>query len=406
MSTKFFVVIGKNFGDEGKGRVTHILSERPGKSLVVRHNGGAQSGHTVVISPETDTDYKLPPEAQREKRFIFHEVGSGSFCGADTLWIDTFFPDLFKLREEYDSFCEVSGVAPKIYSLPDTNVTIVCDVLFNMALESSRGDKRHGSCGMGIYEAFLRAENGFGLTVAEVKTLSLEDLVEKLIHIRNYYYRPRIGEIFGGVGDSQYLKDILDNVVLRNAAVVMKRNAELVEIVPGDVRTFLRSYDNVIFETGQGLLLDAENKKYAPNVTGSRTGLTNPSVFLNSLGISIDEVFYVTRSYITRHGAGELAFECEKNALGDVETDTTNVTNPWQGAIRYAPHASVYDFLDPVISDLRQLSYRPKVTLAVTHLSETGGKIVFQDRESDMTAKELSNIKEVSMVFDDFWELS
>ena len=406
MSTKFYVVIGKNFGDEGKGRMTHILSERPGKSLVVRHNGGAQSGHTVVIAVGTDTDDKLPHEGPDEKRFIFHEVGSGSFCGADTLWIDTFFPDLFKLRDEYDSFQEVSGQAPRIYALPDTNVTVVCDVLFNMALESSRGNKRHGSCGMGIYEAFLRVKQGFGLTMAEVKSLSVEDLAEKLIHIRNYYYRPRIGEIFGGVGDSQYLKDILDNVVLRNAAAVMKRNSELVEIVSGDVRTFLNKYDNVIFETGQGLLLDAENEKYAPNVTGSRTGITNPGAFLDSLGLTIDEVVYVTRSYVTRHGAGELSFECERQELGDVEADTTNVTNTWQGSFRYAPHASVYDFIDPVISDLKQLSYRPKVTLAVTHLSETGGKIVFQDRESDMTVKELGDIQEVSMVFDDFWELS
>ena len=259
---------------------------------------------------------------------------------------------------------------------------------------------------MGIYEAFLRVKQGFGLTMAEVKSLSVEDLAEKLIHIRNYYYRPRIGEIFGDVGDSQYLKDILDNVVLRNAAAVMKRNSELVEIVSGDVRTFLNKYDNVIFETGQGLLLDAENKKYAPNVTGSRTGLTNPGAFLDGLGLAIDEVVYVTRSYVTRHGAGELSFVCERQELGDVEADSTNVTNIWQGSFRYAPHASVYDFIDPVISDLKQLSYRPKVTLVVTHLSETGGKVVFQDRESDMTVKELGMIKEVSMVFDGFWELS
>ena len=53
----------------------------------------------------------------------------------------------------------------------------------------------------------------------------------------------------------------------------------------------------------------------------------------------------MTRSYVTRHGAGELSFECERQAIGDVEADTTNVTNQWQGAFRYAPHASVYDFI-------------------------------------------------------------
>ncbi len=402
MSTKFFVVIGKNFGDEGKGRVTDILADRPGKSLVIRHNGGAQSGHTVVIASDDD---KLPHAGAHEKRFIFHEVGSGSFCGADTLWIDTFFPDLFKLREEVDSFIEISGIVPKIYSLPDTNVTIVCDVLFNMALETIRGTNRHGSCGMGIYEAFLRVRNGFGLSVAKVKALSDDELYKELIHIRDYYYRPRIGEIFGGTGDSQYLKDILNNVVLKNAAYEMKRNADYVDVIETDAVSFLNRYENVIFESGQGLLLDAENTRYAPHVTGSRTGLTNPAAFLDRYGLKIDEVIYVTRSYVTRHGAGELPFECEKKALGDLETDTTNVENPWQGTIRYAPHTSVYDFIDPMIMDLKTLTYRPKVTCAVTHLSETKGRIVFQDRESDLTVAEFGNIREVSMVIDGFWEL-
>ncbi|MBE5827957.1 MAG: adenylosuccinate synthetase [Butyrivibrio sp.] len=406
MSTKFSVVIGKNFGDEGKGRVTNILSERPGKGLVIRHNGGAQSGHTVVIPSNENADDKLPQADLLKKRFIFHEVGSGSFCGADTLWIDTFFPDLFKLREEVDSFIEVSGVVPRIYSLSDTNATIVCDVLFNMALETVRGTNRHGSCGMGIYEAYLRTKNGFGLTVEKIKTLSEDELYSELVHIRDYYYRPRIGEIFGGTGNSQYLEDILNNVVLKNAAFEMKRNAEYVDVLQSDVVSFLGKYENVIFESGQGLLLDSENTRYAPHVTGSRTGITNPAAFLDRFGLKIDEVIYVTRSYITRHGAGELPFECDKKALGDVENDTTNVENPWQGAIRYAPHASINEFLDPVIMDLMQLSYRPKVICAVTHLSETEGRIIFQDRESDITASELGNNKEVSMVIDEFWELS
>ncbi len=406
MSTKFFVVIGKNFGDEGKGRVTHILSDRPGKSLVVRHNGGAQSGHTVVIPSGEQSDDKLPNGDLSEKRFIFHEIGSGSFCGADTLWIDTFFPDLFKLREEYESFALLSGIRPRIYALPGTNITTVCDVLFNMALEASRGKDRHGSCGMGIYEAFLRVENGYGLTVSEVKNLSIEALFERLVHIRDGYYRPRAMEFFGEKSSSQYLTDLFDDVVLRNTAIEMKKNAFLVEIVTGDTAFFLKKYDNVIFETGQGLLLDSENKEYAPNVTGSRTGLTNPHAFLRRYGLKIDEVVYVTRSYVTRHGAGKLPFECDRTELGNIAADTTNVTNPWQGTIRYAPHVSIKDFIDPVIQDLKQLDHLPKINCAITHLTETDGKIVFADRAMDMTADSVHYSLSKYKLFDKIWKLS
>ena len=59
-------IIGANFGDEGKGLAINHFS-REGKNLVVRHNGGAQSGHTV----ERDG-----------KKFVFHELSSGSFNGA------------------------------------------------------------------------------------------------------------------------------------------------------------------------------------------------------------------------------------------------------------------------------------------------------------------------------------
>ena len=74
-----YAVIGCGYGDEGKGLVTDYLSSKPGKKLVIRHNGGAQSGHTVEID---------------DKRFVFHELSSGSFRHADTLWADTFMPDL------------------------------------------------------------------------------------------------------------------------------------------------------------------------------------------------------------------------------------------------------------------------------------------------------------------------
>ena len=76
--------------------------------------------------------------------------------------------------------------------MSETPITIIDDVLLNMALEKSRGEGRHGSCGMGIYAAFLRTEAGFGITVADVKKGDEEGLYRLLKRIRTEYVMPRV----------------------------------------------------------------------------------------------------------------------------------------------------------------------------------------------------------------------
>ena len=144
---KAHIVIGKNFGDEGKGLATdcfaRLAKENNQSALAVRFNGGAQAGHTV------DTV---------SGRFVFHELSSASFRKVDTYWAKDFLPDLYKLEEELESFRELTGFAPKIYAHPFCRIVTIDDVLVNMAAETERGKDRHGSCGMGIYEAVVRSE--------------------------------------------------------------------------------------------------------------------------------------------------------------------------------------------------------------------------------------------------------
>ncbi|MBR5723005.1 MAG: adenylosuccinate synthetase, partial [Oscillospiraceae bacterium] len=87
------IVIGKNFGDEGKGLAADYFamqSVRAGiPAICVRHNGGAQAGHTVDFP---------------EKRFVFSQLSSASFRGTDTYWADSFLPDLYKLSDEITRF--------------------------------------------------------------------------------------------------------------------------------------------------------------------------------------------------------------------------------------------------------------------------------------------------------------
>ena len=157
----FYAVIGNNYGDEGKGLAVDYLT-LSGHNLVVRHNGGAQAGHTVD---------------REDKRFVFHELSSGSFNGADTYWADTFFPDLYKLEDEINEYSLVSSSCVKIYASPLCNMALIYDAYLNQKREEARGEEKHGSCGMGIWEATKRSANGYGITLGELSSWSVSEIV-------------------------------------------------------------------------------------------------------------------------------------------------------------------------------------------------------------------------------------
>jgi len=382
----FCAVIGKGFGDEGKGMAVDFLASGSEKILVIRHNGGAQSGHTV----------DLP-----DRRFVFHELSSGSFQHADTFWADTYFPDLYKLGDELSDFRTVAGFVPDIYSDSDTKVTIIDDVLLNMASEEARGINRHGSCGMGIYEAQCRTEAGFSISIGELMEYNEEELYSKLQWIREKYLPLRIMEL--GLSETElgeYGEMLQSNQVLKNQAEEMLNNIKNIRVIR-DLSEYIPQYGKVIFENGQGLLLDSENEKYSPHVTASRTGLTNPCCFLKQFNYTLDEVIYVTRSYVTRHGAGPLPNECKKEELGIVDDDQTNIENPWQGCIRYARHERQQGFVEYIEEDIKNIyKYNmplPICSLLITHLNETNNMMISEDK--DYYIEDFSKLKFVNQRF-------
>lgn len=368
---KVIAVIGKNFGDEGKGMAVDYFSLDSGRTLVIRHNGGAQSGHTVV---------RKTPE---KKRFVFHELSSGSCRGADTLWIDSFYPDIYKLGEEIDNFRETFGFCPNIYSLETVCVTTPDDVLLNMALESSRGSSRHGSCGMGINECDLRTKAGFGLKLGQICSMDADALYHAMLHIRKEYTTKRL-QMMADTLDTEtneYVQLLSNNNILENAAYEIVSNMKYVKLLTeADLQRKLQSTDTLIFEAGQGLLLDRNNVIYAPHVTASDTGLTNPCRFLSRLGSKLDEVVYMSRTYVTRHGAGPLPNECPKAALGDLTEDATNETNLWQGSLRYARHENEEAFVSEIQKDIASNNVKGcRISLFLTHLNETNGCVIMKD---------------------------
>ena len=323
-------VIGKNFGDEGKGLATASLSRVLGKPLIIKHNGGAQAGHTVE-------------DAAAAWRFVHHQIGAGAEYGAPTLFAEHFMPDLYQLGKEVADFTRLFGFVPLLYSEKTARATTIDDVLLNMGAEAARGDARHGSCGMGIDECVQRDRG-------------------------NPYF------------------ELLENdTVLQNYVAEVKANIGLLTLVDAN-RDWLSQFEHLIFESGQGLLLDEAYEVYAPHLTSSKTGMHNPARFLEKRSLALDEAIYVTRSYVTRHGEGPLPCETERDKLPGVGEDLTNQPNEWQGTLRYAQHESMESFFAPVERDKEAVQMfssarDTKLSILVTHLNETGNRLYFEEGE-------------------------
>ena len=380
-------VIGKNFGDEGKGYTCCRLASSLKKSLIIKHNGGGQAGHTVE-------------DPEGKWRFIHHQIGAGAEYHVPTLFADSFMPDLFQLGKEVKEFTELFGFQSILYSEKNARVTTIDDVLLNMGAEFARGKNRHGSCGMGIEECVQRNAAGYGITVEELATWSNQELLDRLKHIRKEYTERR-AEIVGiqAPASSKAMRqsnlmnpyyEMLNNErVLENFVEEVKENVKLLTLVDAD-RKWLEKFQHLIFETGQGLLLDQDYEAYAPHLTSSKTGIHNPAIFLEKRGLSLEEAIYVTRPYVTRHGNGPLPCEVNRSELPGVGEDLTNQPNEWQGTLRYAKHESLEAFFAPVLRDRDSVNclehtgetkrpYLPKLAILVTQLSETGHQLYFDE---------------------------
>ena len=401
-------VIGKNFGDEGKGFTCSRLASSLKKSLIIKHNGGGQAGHTVE-------------DPEGKWRFIHHQIGAGAEYHVPTLFADSFMPDLFQLGKEVKAFTELFGFQPILYSEKNARITTIDDVLLNMGAEVARGKNRHGSCGMGIEECVQRNAAGYGITVKELAKMSKQDLLDRLKHIRKEYTERR-SKILGIIAPASskamkqsnlrnpstastssnpsnsstfsnfsnpYYEMLNNETVLENFVEEVKENVKLLTLVDAD-RKWLEGFQHLIFETGQGLLLDQDYEAYAPHLTSSKTGIQNPTIFLEKRGLSLDEAIYVTRPYVTRHGNGPLPCEVDRSELPGVGEDLTNRPNEWQGTLRYARHESLEAFFAPVLRDRDSVDClecmgetkrpnHPKLSILVTQLSETGNQLYFNE---------------------------
>ena len=230
-------------------------------------------------------------------------------------------------------FAELIGMGVNCYQIlinENCPLTTPFDMVANMMIEESRGSNRHGSCGCGIWETILRN----GITVGEFAAKSEEEKTRYLEYIRDDYFRRRIASkgIYNNTNWDKiiYSPNLISNYIYDFDLLINN------SIFSDD--SIMGLYDDIIFENGQGLLLDQNIEGYGKNTTPSNTGLQNPAEMIrNNLPEDVDvEAVYVSRTYVTRHGVGRFDTECDVEKISEFIThDKTNGWNEWQGNLRY-----------------------------------------------------------------------
>lgn len=328
MKKEVKVVIGANYGDEGKGLVSYCLAkdaiEHGNKVLTVLYNGGVQRGHTAAGK-------------------VYHCLGTGTAVGSDTFYHNRFMVDPIALW--------LTNEKPIID--PQCRVVLPCDVLNNRAKESAAGKKRHGSCGMGIFEASKRSAN-------IIHAIYVKDLLEPFSLFEKLL---SINEIYGDSEDALYNTH---HFMLAAAYIVSQ-----CEIVTLD--KIINRYQTIIYEGGQGLLLDQANIDDFPHLTPSSVGSRNIHGDIESMTDCAD-IFYVSRTYMTRHGNGPMENECNKADINPNIIDKTNQPNEWQGSLRFG-FLNTKSLYSRIKKDIQEYRCNIKPHLVYTQMNYTDNKL-------------------------------
>lgn len=361
---KAMVVIGMNFGDEGKGHITNFLSNN--ETLNIRFNGGAQAAHAVFLS--------------NGHRHIFKHFGSGSLSGARTMLGSHFIVNPLFFGAEWTS---LAGKVPmrEVFIDPRCRITTIYDMLINEF--SCYYRKKNDTTGCGINETVERSQfRQLKISMRDLIDKDISDIAPIIEKIRSEYLPWRLKKLSLPLHlFDDYRKLRISNFRETEEAFLNALRGMLKCIVVWPEDNLIDRYlaksksRQLVFEGGQGFRLDQNRTELMPYLTRSNTGLQNVFDCLSTVKTALElDVYLVTRTYLTRHGDGPLWNEV-RLPYNNVE-DHTNVENSYQGKLRYGYlNKSWYD---DAIDEIRQYikDHQPgcvkKVNIytAFTHLDQ------------------------------------
>ncbi|MET1219099.1 MAG: adenylosuccinate synthase [Glaciecola sp.] len=290
---KNVVVLGTQWGDEGKGKVVDLLTEKA--TYVVRYQGGHNAGHTLVIDGEKTVLHLIPSGVLRDN--VTCVIGNGVVLSPEAL-----VKEMTMLEERgvpVKERLKISEACPLI--LP-------YHIALDQAREIARGNKAIGTTGRGIGPAYEDKVSRRGLRVGDL--FNAEDFATKLKDILAYH---------NFMLTEYYKVDAVEFDAVYEQAMAF---AEIVKPMIVDVTDLLDRADKagteIMFEGAQGTLLDIDHGTY-PYVTSSNTTVGGVATGAGFGPLKLDYVLGIVKAYTTRVGSGPFPTEldCEVgNHLG------------------------------------------------------------------------------------------
>jgi adenylosuccinate synthase len=289
MSKRNIVVVGTQWGDEGKGKIVDLLTDRV--AAVVRFQGGHNAGHTLVIDGQKTVLHLIPSGILREEVECF--IGNGVVLAPDALEKEVGQLEAGGL--EVKSRLKISGACPIILDY---------HVALDQAREIARGNKAIGTTGRGIGPAYEDKVARRGLRAGDFKNMAqLKAKLEETLAYHNYML------------EHYYKADPIDFATLWAKC---ERYAEMIVPMLADIPNLIDQYNregkNLMFEGAQGTLLDIDQGTY-PYVTSSNTTAGGAAAGAGIGPTELDYVLGITKAYATRVGSGpfptELGYDCD-----------------------------------------------------------------------------------------------
>jgi adenylosuccinate synthase len=342
------VVIGAQWGDEGKGKITDLLSRSA--DLVVRYQGGVNAGHTVVVQDQTFKLHLIPSGILYPKTECI--IGSGTVIDPEVL------------IEELDQL-KALGVSTANLLISETaHVTMPYHRLIDQASEELRGSHKIGTTGRGIGPTYADKSERTGIRMLDlVDAKALPKILRWTIGYKN-----------------PILEKLYNVAPLDPEEVIAQYLAFGDRLRPHVVDTSLNIYDavknrkNILFEGAQGTLLDLDHGTY-PYVTSSNPVAGGACVGAGVGPTCIDRVIGVAKAYTTRVGEGPFPTEMVDGVgeyLGDRGAEFGTTTGRkrrcgWFDAVigRYAVRINGLDCL--AITKLDVLDELPEIKVCVAY---------------------------------------
>ncbi|MBT6317238.1 MAG: adenylosuccinate synthase [Gammaproteobacteria bacterium] len=280
---KSVVVLGTQWGDEGKGKIVDLLTDQA--SVAVRFQGGHNAGHTLVINGEKTVLHLLPSGILRES--VMCVIGNGVVLSLDAL-----VKEITALEDKQifvRDRLRISGACPLI--LPS-------HIALDQARELKKGEGKIGTTGRGIGPAYEDKVGRRGIRLAE--TLNEERFAEKLKELTEYHNF--MLENYYGVEPVDFEATLVSQLALaRNLRPLIDDTIEL-------LHSRRKAGADILFEGAQGSLLDIDHGTY-PFVTSSNTTAGGTATGSGYGPLYLDYVLGITKAYTTRVGSGPFPTE-------------------------------------------------------------------------------------------------